>query len=265
MNQTKSSIVTGKIWHARMAKAKHTFEYPVYFFELDVDRLSDLEQKCFLFGFNRWNVLSIREKDFLRPGSESLRQKVEALLIGQGITEKPFSIQVVTQLRYWGWVFNPVSFFFCRNTEGKLLAVIADVNNTFGEGHAYVLSEFALIRPDCFDARAPKVFHVSPFFDRKGEYRFEFDFSKTDEVRIVLDYYEGGNLLLASSWVGNKKAFETSTALSTLCRYPFAGWLTVIRIHIHAFVLHFVKKLPIYSKPKPDHEMTLRRKAQNNV
>ncbi len=256
-----SSIVEGKVWHARLAQARHAFEYPVYFFEVDADRLKDLEQKCFLFGVNRWNVLSIREKDFLRPGPESLRQKVESLLAERGMTENPFSIGVVTQLRYWGWVFNPVSFFFCRNAEGKLLAVIADVNNTFGEGHAYVLSDFVLIRPDCFEVRAPKVFHVSPFFERKGEYRFEFDFSKTDAVRIVLDYYEGGNLLLASSWTGNKRNFETGAILPVLCRYPFAGWLTVIRIHLQAFVLHFIKKLPVYSKPKPDHEMTLRGKV----
>jgi len=253
-----SSIVEGKVWHARFAQAKHAFEYPVYFFELDADRLGELEKKSTLFRMNRWGVLSIREKDFLRPGPESLRQKVESVLTASGIFDKPASIQLVTQLRYWGWVFNPVSFFFCRNNEGKLQAVIADVNNTFGEGHAYVLSDFVLIRPDCFEARAPKVFHVSPFFERKGEYRFEFDFSKTDAVRIVLDYYESGNLLLASTWTGNKRNFETGAILSVLCRYPFAGWLTVIRIHLQAFILHFIKKLRVHSKPKPDHEMTLR-------
>ena len=255
-----SYVVEGKVWHARLAQTRHAFEYSVYFFDLDVDGLNDLQKRVFFFGVNRWNVLSLREKDFLRPGSESLRQKVESLLVGKGVFEKPASIQLVTQLRYWGWIFNPVSFFLCRNSSGRLSAVIADVNNTFGEGHAYVLSGFKIIRPDCYEARAPKVFHVSPFFERKGEYRFEFDLSNHDAVSIVLDYYEGANLVLASSWKGLKKPFETSKLFSVLCRYPFAGWLTLVRIHFQAVILHFFKKLPIYSKPEPDDKMTLRRK-----
>lgn len=255
-----SHVVEGKVGHVRMAKARHAFEYSVYFFDLDVDRLSELQKRVFFFGLNRWNVLSLREKDFLRPGPESLRQKVESLLTECGVLDKPASIQLVTQLRYWGWIFNPVSFFLCRSNEGKLLAVIADVNNTFGEGHAYVLNDFKMIRRDCYEACAPKVFHVSPFFERKGEYRFQFDLSNPDAVSIVLDYYEGPNLVLASSWKGLKKPFETSKLFSVLCRYPFAGWLTLIRIHFQAAILHFFKKLPIYSKPEPNDEMTLRGK-----
>ncbi len=210
-----SYIVEGKVWHARLAQARHTFEYPMYFFELDVDHLSELERQCFVFGLNRWNILALRERDYLKPTQNALRDKTDELLREAGLPA-PASIRLVTQLRYWGWVFNPVSFFFCFDAAGNLTAVIADVNNTFGEGHAYVLTQFHLMRPDCYEARAPKVFHVSPFFERKGEYRFEFDLSKPNAVNIILDYYEKGVLQLASSWRGGKQPFRSGTVISVL-------------------------------------------------
>ena len=138
----KSKIVEGKIWHARVYPVKHAFEYPVYFFQFDVDELKDLSQVCGLFSLNRWNILSLNEKDYLRPTADSLRVKVEQLLSEQGI-KKPATLELITQTRYFGWAFNPVSFFFCRDSEKNLIAVIADVNNTFGEGHAYILKDFS--------------------------------------------------------------------------------------------------------------------------
>ncbi len=254
-----SSLVFGKIWHARMKPVKHIFEYPIYFFQLNVDELSQFSNKNIFFSLNRWNIFSLYEKNYLRPGHFGLRAKVENLLSEHGIHEKPETIELVTQLRYFGWVFNPVSFFFCRDHEGKLIAVIADVNNTFGEGHAYLLKDFCLLNDHRVDVRTPKVFHVSPFFDCKGEYRFEFTFH-SEKVNIALDYLESGELKLASSWQGDCRAFQTRDVFLILLRYPFGGWLTIMRIHFQAIVLFFFKKLPIFKKPEPNHFMTLRRK-----
>ena len=259
MTQIKSSIITGKIWHARLQPAKYAFEYPVYFFKFDVDELSQLSKQCRLFSLNRWNIFSLRERDYLRPTQDSLRLKVESVLREQGLVETPATIELITSTRYFGWVFNPVSFFYCRNAEGSLIAVIADVNNTFGEGHAYVLTKFRKLDANRVEALTNKVFHVSPFFDRKGEYRFEFAFFP-DKVDVVLDYYEGGELRLASRWVGDCKPFKTQELYSILWHYPFAGWLTVVRIHLQAAVLFFIKKLPIFKRPEPKSEMTIRRK-----
>ncbi len=257
----KSSIVEGKIWHARMQPTKHAFEYPVYFFKFDVDELHGLSKQCSFFSLNRWNVLSLKERGYLRPTEEGLRVKVENLLREGGIDESPAQIELVTQARYFGWVFNPVSFFFCRSRAGNLMAVVADVNNTFGEGHAYVLKDFRELSENRVEAHADKVFHVSPFFDRKGEYRFEFAFF-SGAVDIVLDYHEKGSLRLASRWTGKEKPFLTKEIFSVLCHYPFAGWLTVARIHFQAIVLHFVKKLPVFKRPEPISEMTIRRKKK---
>jgi len=258
----KSAIVEGKVWHARLHPVKHAFEYPVYFFKLDVDELPQLSSACSLFSLNRWNILSVREAEYLRPTPDKLRTKVESLLQEHGIMDKPARIELVTQARYCGWVFNPVSFFFCWDSHGNLMAAIADVNNTFGEGHAYLLREFRVLGPDRLEARTPKVFHVSPFFDRKGEYRFEFIFS-ADAVHIVLDYFEKDVLLLASSWTGRCQFFSQRALLSVLCRYPFAGWLTVVRIHTQAVLLHFVKKLAIFKRPEPNSKMTIRKRKKN--
>lgn len=255
----KSCIVEGKIWHARLQPVKHTFEYPIYFFKLDVDEIRDLPHACKLFSLNRWNILSLCERHYLRSTNETLRKKVESLLLEQGIAEIPASIELITNTRYFGWVFNPVSFFFCRGGEGKMLAVIADVNNTFGEGHAYVLKQFRALDANRVEAVTDKVFHVSPFFERKGEYRFEFAFF-ADSVDIVLDYHENGILRLASRWKGCCAPITTRSVLSVLCRYPFSGWLTVIRIHVQAMILYSIKKLPIFKKPDPVSEMTIRRK-----
>ncbi len=254
-----SFIVEGKVWHARLQPIKHSFEYPVYFFKVDVDELSVLSKSCGIFSLNRWNILSLNERDYLRPTSESLRAKVESLLREKGVLEIPAKIELVTQARYFGWVFNPVSFFFCRNSAGNLLAVIVDVNNTFGEGHAYILTKFIGLSENRVETYADKAFHVSPFFDRKGEYRFEFVFFP-DSVDIILDYHENGMLRLASRWAGKCQPFVMKEVFAVLCRYPFAGWLTVLRIHLQAVILHFFKKLPVFKRPEPVSEMTIRRK-----
>lgn len=257
-----SEVVTGKVWHARFHPVKHSFEYPVYFFKLDLDELSRLSKVFFGFSLNGWNILSLREKEYLRPSSEALRAKVEALLLENQITEKPARIELVTQMRYFGWVFNPVSFFFCWGARGNLFAVIADVNNTFGEGHAYVLKEFRALESNRLEAKTPKVFHVSPFFERKVEYLFEFIFNP-GSVNIILDYFENDQLRLASSWRGQCHPFGQKEVLAVLCRYPFAGWLTVIRIHLQASVLYFIKKLPIFKKPEPANVMTIRKQKKD--
>ena len=259
MSLSASQIVEGKIWHARLQPTKHTFEYAVYFFKLDVDELSALSKYCRIFSLNQWNILCLRERNYLRPTNESLRAKVENLLHEHGVFERPSQIELVTQLRYFGWVFNPVSFFFCWSSERKLIATIVDVNNTFGEGHAYVLKDFHDLGSKRLEARAEKVFHVSPFFNRKGNYRFELCFHES-QVNIILDYYENGILQLASSWTGSCLPFKTSCVFSVLSRYPFAGWLTVLRIHVQAAALFLFKKLPIFKKPEPESVMTIRRK-----
>lgn len=256
-----SAIAEGKVRHARLQPVKHAFEYPVYFFKFDVDQLAHLSEDCKFFSLNRWNVLSLYERNYLRPTQKKLREKVEELLREKGVLVTPEKIELITQARYFGWVFNPVSFFFCWSQTDELIASIVDVNNTFGEGHAYLLTEFERTGQGRLKAKADKVFHVSPFFDRKGEYHFEFDI-RPDSVDIILDYHEGGILRLASSWVGSYQPFQTRKILSILRKYPFGGWLTVIRIHTQAAILFFIKKLPIFSKPEPVSEMTIRRKSQ---
>ena len=137
----KSRIYTGEIYHARLQPVKHVFTYPVYFYAFDLDELEELGKKISFFSHNRFNAVSIFDKDYLDRGPGSIREKLLRQLKKSGCKEDIARIQIITTARYFGYVFNPASFFYCYDSAGKLFCTAAQVNNTFGEMHLYVTKD----------------------------------------------------------------------------------------------------------------------------
>ena len=136
----RSALYEGTLLHVRTTPARNVFRYPVCFYGLDLDELPELDRRLRLFGYNRRNVLTFRDADHLGPADRPVKENVLAYLAGHGIDLAGGRVVLVTNLRLLGHVFNPVSYFYCYGADGALAAIVAEVGNTFGERHPYLLT-----------------------------------------------------------------------------------------------------------------------------
>ncbi|WP_321366416.1 DUF1365 family protein [uncultured Desulfuromusa sp.] len=253
-----SMIYRGKVTHARLSPVQHNFRYPVYFYAFDLDELPDLARNNPLFGYNQLRPVAIHDKDYLRIGTEPIRVKLEQTLREQGINTAVGKVMLVTSARYFNYIFNPVSFFYCYTRDEELLCIVAQVNNTFGEMHLYLLS-----KPEDEAANGqlvylhPKQFHVSPFFTREGHYKFLLT-EATGFLDNQINFYQDETLVIIARLQGQSEPLTPRNLLRTIIRHPLSAALTMPRILWQAAKLYWQRRLPVHNKPVPDHSMTIR-------
>jgi len=260
-----SSIYQCNIRHERLMPVKHSFEYPLYLYYLDLSELPLLDRRLPFFGHNRWNLSSIYDSDYLHDNAGSIGQKLAALLQSQGYPENIQKIMMITSARFLDKVFNPVNFYFCFGTNERFSCVVAEVNNTFGEKHLYILQarrNDPAGYPQTFSAL--KSFHVSPFNNMEGEYQFRFsEIGLKLDIRIQLVRH--GEIILKTKVCGNRTPLSPLNHIKTIIRHPLQPLLTMQRILWQAAKLYFIKKLPYYPKPVPHNPMTIHRAPSNAV
>jgi DUF1365 family protein len=257
--RVRSSLVNASVFHCRMTPRKHAFAYPMVTLQLDLDELESGANNSFLFGYNSRRLLSVRPSDYLR-GEGALRQKVERELRPQGLVEPPHRITLVTMPRLCGYIFNPVSFFLCFESQGALVACVTEVHNTFGEVHIYPLVCAAQKLP--VEWRFQKSFFVSPFFDAEGEYRVAV-LDEGSDLHVEVDLFKSGSQVFASSLQGSPIALTTPNIIKTLIRFPLALLLTMPRIHFQALMLFLRARVTPVTKPDPISPYTIR--SQQNI
>jgi len=241
--------------HARSAVAAHRFVYPIAFLRIPLSKLKTGRRWGGLFGINRSAVIAFHERDHgVRDGSPLLPW-LQRLLVEQGADFPLGEVVLQTFPRLFGYVFNPVSFWFCHDNEGKLRAVLCEVNNTFGETHNYLVRH-ADLRPiqsgEVLEAQ--KVFHVSPFFPVAGAYRFRF-LARPGCVGVNIEYLQSDQLALLAHVGGHTQALSARRLLSALVRFPLMTLGVMVRIHWHA--LHLWHKGAVFhTKPSPPVERT---------
>lgn len=253
-----SKIYLGEVTHARLAPLKHSFRYPVYFYAFHLEELAELEGQTLLFGYNRLRPVALHDKDYLTPGEAPVREKLEALLRNSG---RPFplgNVILVTAARFFNYIFNPISFFYCHDTGGHLACIVAQVRNTFGEMHLYLLDTQ---NAEKLDGRlrfhADKQFHVSPFFPLKGHYEFRLT-EPGEAIDNTLNYHVNGQLSLIARIHGQAEPLTRDSLARTLLAHPICAVLTMPRILWQAARLYWQRRLPVYHKPVPDNTMTIR-------
>ena len=253
-----SCIYHGYVSHARLAPVGHTFRYPVYFFGLDLAELPSLPGISRWFGYNQRRPLAVHDRDYLAAGNEPIVEKLTRFLNQSGVADATARVFMVTAARYWNYVFNPVSFYYCYNPAGQLRCTVAEVNNTFEERHLYILPASRPVAPHApAHFETPKAFHVSPFNDLKGTYAFRFS-PPSPELAIDVNIVRGGEVVFRSRLEGAPVPFTPANLRRTVLRYPLTAALTVPRIVAQAARLHFQKRLPVFTKPVPQHPMTIR-------
>ena len=240
----RAQLAWGLVRHRRHRPAAHDFAYPTAFLLLPMRALARRGDPAL--ARNRSAMLSFHDADHGDGGADALAW-VEALLARRGVDGVSGEIWLQTFPRVAGFVFKPVSFWFCHGADGRLRAVVAEVNNTFGERHCYVLDDPALAWGATVEAL--KVFHVSPFCGVKGTYRFRF--ARTADrivARVELDDEQGP--LLVTSVSGQTEPLTVARVRATLLRMPLLTLGVVARIHWQAVRLWF-KRVPWFRKPPP--------------
>jgi len=252
MKPPAAQLVHGQVMHARLRPAPHRFVYPLFYVRLNLARLDACNSRWF--GVDRWRPLSIRRRDYGPRDGSSLELWMRALLREHHIAADG-EIWLQTFPRVAGYVFNPVSFWHCHDADGRLCAVLAEVNNTFGESHRYLM-RVATTEGGSGTARADKQMHVSPFCEVEGHYRFRFRLGGASHC-TGLDYHDSDGLLLRTALSGRPVPMTDRALAGALLRYPVLGLGIVFRIHWQALRL-WLKRVPFFSKPPaPAHHTTV--------
>jgi DUF1365 family protein len=244
----ESALYTGHVSHRRVPEPARNFRYPLFMMLLDREELDQLDRCLHLFGDERPRPVSFRRRDHLGDPALPLRESVEQLLRQHGVSPPGGRIRLLTHCRIFGYVFNPVSFFWCHDPRGELRAVVAEVNNTFGERHPYVLP--------VVDGRTvwveKKLMHVSPFFSMAGSYRFELP-DPGEESRLAVDLTQEGRTVLAGRLYLRRQPLSDAGLTKVLLRYPLMTLQVFVGIHWQALKL-WLKGARVWTKPPFDPE-----------
>jgi hypothetical protein len=242
----RSALYVGRVVHRRTVEPAHTFHYPVWYVLLDPDELDELAAGVVGFSYNRFNLVSFDDRDHLGPERRPVRYKLEQWLAGAGVAAAPARIELLTLLRVFGHVFNPVSFHYCYGYDDRLLYVVAEVNNTFGETYCYLLhAEEA----DTVRDQAEKVFHVSPFQPMAGSYSFRLT-APGESLAVHIGLERDGGRVFDAGLTLERRPLTGGKMLRTVLRYPHAGFRTLGLIHWQALRL-WLRRAPFFSKPEP--------------
>jgi DUF1365 family protein len=230
----RSHLLAGKVRHRRSSPFVYELEHDVWYFALDLDEIDEVATKLRLVSRNRRNVLTFRDDDHMLPPAASLAESVREHLASHGVDPADWRITLVTNLRIVGHVFNPASFYLCRDGVGDLRTVIVEVNNTHGERRLYTL--WPERRGDEHRASMAKDFYVSPFIDMDAGYTVR-TWDRPKELRIAINETEHGSPVLTASLVLRRFPATNRALERLLLRYPFVTLKTIGAIFWHALRL----------------------------
>ncbi len=241
--------IAGHTTHARRGRISNAFRYGVDYVLIDVDSLSGPT----LFSRNRFNFVAVHDRDHggsgdRGRGAQWAREVFRSRGLSLGSGDR---LLLLTQPRFLGYVFNPVSFWLALRGS-DLVCVIAEVNNTFGDRHSYFCANpgFAPIRPQD-RIEAAKILHVSPFQHVAGTYRFRFSVD-ADHIAIAIAFRNGGEGLHATL-CGARRPLTNASLLAAALRRPAGALRTIALIHWQAVKL-VLKRAPYQPRPKPPAE-----------
>lgn len=232
-----SHLLEGVVRHRRARPIVYALEHDVYYVALDLDELDEVDGSLRLISRGRRNVLSLRDGDHLDPPATDLPADIRTHLRSEGVDATDWQITLVTNLRVFGYVFNPASFFLCRDETGDLRRVVIEVHNTHGERHLYTLRRDGE-DPDATDLAASmdKDFYVSPFIEMVGRYTVRVRDEPT-RLRITINEDQDDSLLLHTSLDLTRHPLTDRNVARMLLRHPFVTHKTIGLIHWHALRL----------------------------
>ena len=246
-----AQIGFGQVRHTRHRPQRNAFAYPTYFLMLPMRSLR--AHGAGALARNRRAALSFHDADHGDGRADSLAW-LDGVLQQHGIDDAVGEVWLHTYPRVLGYSFKPVSFWYCHRADGSLRAVLAEVNNTFGERHCYLLDAPRYGVP----VAADKVFHVSPFCPVRGHYRFVFmrtTHGGQDRTVARIDFHDeaGAPALIRTSVSGELQALDAASTRRALWRHPAMTFGVIARIHLQAVRL-WLQRVPFFRQPEPPRD-----------
>jgi hypothetical protein len=241
----ESGLYVGKLRHRRFSPKLHDFAYPVFMAFLDIDRLPELMRVSRFSGYDKWNWTSYCERDHFGDPKIALRERMKIDAERNGVELPDGPIFLLTHLRYFGYVFNPVSFYYCYDRAGNLQTMLAEVNSTFGETHNYWL-DASNRRPATAAQRytTPKRMHVSPFMDMSMQY--DWIFTKPGERLVAhMNTVSDGKPFFDATLRLERREWSRRELRRTLAAFPLMTLRVIGAIHWEALKL-WVKGVPVF-------------------
>lgn len=232
MAELRSGIFAGKVMHQRLLPSQHRFIYRAFSICVDLDELDQLQQLRG-FGVNRFNLLSFYEKDHSK-GTGKLRDQIAELLQQRGFGHACARIELLCYPRILGYVFNPLSVYFCYDAEDQLQVILYEVTNTFKQRHTYLLPADQQPRQQ---HSCDKLMYVSPFMPMETRYSFTIQ-PPQQRVSIAIQQHDAAEqLLFKAAFAGRREAFSSRNLLKHFISHPLMTLKVVAGIHWEALQL----------------------------
>jgi DUF1365 family protein len=251
----ESAIYRGTVAHRRLRPRQHALKYRAFWMLFDLDELPALDKSLKRFSHNRFNLFSFHDRDHGDSSGTPLRGWVEGHLRGAGIAADGGPIRLLCMPRILGYVFNPISVYFCHLRDGTLNAILYEVNNTFGQRHSYLIPVVRdgkrMIVQTC-----PKRLYVSPFNDMEMSYEFKV-IPPAATIGVGIDAMDWRGLMITTALSGKRYDFSDPEMVSAFLSHPLLTLKVIVAIHWEALQL-WLKGMKITQRPpQPDHPVSI--------
>ena len=245
----ESAIYTGTLRHRRFRPVPHAFSYSLFMAFLDIDRIPELMQRSPVSSYNRWNWASFEQRDHFGNPAQTLRERLSKDAAAHGVAFPGGPVFLLTNLRYLGYCFNPISLYFCYDSAGRLGTILAEVNSTFGESKNYWLSEQNRL-PGANSLRflTPKEMHVSPFMAMNLDYEFVLT-EPSNSLVAHMNTLDAGQSFFDATLTLERQPWTGTNLAVALAKQPWMTAKVIVAIHWEALRLWW-KGVPVYTHPE---------------
>ena len=241
-----SALFRGRVMHRRLRPKRHRLIYRLAMLLLDLDELDALDCRLRLFSVNRFNLFSFNPRDHGDGSPTPLSDQVARQLTLAGITVEGLKVSLLTMPRMLGFAFNPISLYFCADAAGQLVAMLYEVNNTFGQRHRYLL-EVAESTASVIQQQAPKRLHVSPFMAMDQHYAFRL-MPPGERLTLGITSRDCTGHLMSAVLDLQREPLTDTTLLRTFAAMPLMTFKVVAAIGWEALKL-LLKRMPVHRRP----------------
>ncbi len=236
-----SCIYNGEVTHTRFKPVRHFLKYKTFSLLIDLNEINLLDKSIGIFSYNKFNIFSFYDRDHGDRDGGNLKDWVISNLKKFQINENITNIKILCYPRILGYVFNPLSIFYCYEKE-KLVAIFYEVKNTFNEQHTYI---FKIKNNEEIIQKCRKKFYVSPFMDMETYYNFKL-LNPNDKLSVFIKQTDADGTVLTATQTGDKKEFSFKQLAINFLKYPLMTIKIIGSIHYEALLLW--KKGAIYRK-----------------